>query len=150
MAYGLIMKASSLPAVTLPRLSSALEASWDRRTAYLGACRPGNPALGQCYPTSRVVQWFFPRLEIACGEVDTGSGFEAHFWNVDPACSPAEHVDLTWRQFAPGSKRGRFKILDRGALNDTPPTVARCKLLLSRVLIKLEPLGAIDETGGAA
>ncbi|HEX8256790.1 MAG TPA: hypothetical protein VF589_04090 [Allosphingosinicella sp.] len=150
MAYGLIMKAAALPAVTLPQLSSALEASWDRRTAYLGACRPANPALGQCYPTSRVVQWFFPRLEIASGEVDTGSGFEAHFWNVDPASNPARHVDLTWRQFAPGSKVARFEILDRDALNDTPPTIARCELLLSRVLLKLEAAGAIDRTGGAA
>jgi hypothetical protein len=140
------MTATSLPPVTLPRLSSALEASWDRRTAYLGACRPGNPALGQCYPTSRVVQWFFPGLEIASGAVDTGSGFEAHFWNVDPARDPAEHVDLTWRQFAAGAKRGRFEILDRGALNDTPLTIARCELLLSRVLTKLQAAGAIDRT----
>lgn len=143
------MKAASLPAVTLRQLRSALEASWDRRTAYLGAWRPGNPALGQCYPTSRVVQWFFPRLEIASGEVDTGSGFEAHFWNIDPACQPARHVDLTWRQFAAGSKVARFDILDREALDDTPLTVARCELLLRRVLIELEAAGATDTAGGA-
>jgi len=133
-----IMQVSSLPLVTLPRLRSALEASWDRSTAYLGAHRPGNAALGQCYPTSRVVQWFFPHLEIASGEVDTGSGLEAHFWNLDPASKPAGHVDLTWQQFPEGSKVVRFAVLDREQLNDSPPTVERCKLLLDRVLSTLE------------
>jgi hypothetical protein len=119
----------------------ALEASWDRSTAYIGAHRPGNTALGQCYPTSRVVQWFFPHLEIASGEVDTGAALEAHFWNIDPAPNPAKHVDLTWQQFAAGSKVTYFKILDRHALNDSPPTVARCQLLLERVLMKLKDTG---------
>jgi hypothetical protein len=132
------MDAPSLLPVSLPRLRSALEASWDRRTAYLGAHRRGNPALGQCYPTSRVVQWFFPKLEIACGEVETGPALETHFWNIDLECSPARHVDLTWQQFSEGSKVVRFQILDRHALNDSPPTVARCELLLERVLRKLE------------
>ena len=140
------MPVSSLPAVSLPQLRAALEASWDRSTAYLGAYQPGNAALGQCYPTSRVVQWFFPRLEIASGEVDTGSALEAHFWNIDPASEPAEHVDLTWQQFAEGARVTRFTILDRNALNDSPPTVARCQLLLDRVLLRL----ARDEAGGAA
>lgn len=123
---------------SLSQLSSALEASWDSRTAYLGASRAGRPALGQCYPTARVVQWFYPRFEIASGEVDTGSAVESHFWNIDPGCNPPEHVDLTWQQFAEGSKVTTFKILDRNALGDSPPTIERCQLLLERVLIRLE------------
>jgi hypothetical protein len=137
------MNVADLPPVSLVQLEAALEASWDRRTAYLEAWQPGNPALGQCYPTSRVVQWFFPHLEIAAGEVDTGSAREAHFWNIDPASTPAEHVDLTWAQFARGSKVAHFRILDRHALNDSPPTVARCRLLLERVLLSLERPGVI-------
>jgi hypothetical protein len=128
---------SAARAVSLPLLQSALEASWDSRTAYLGACRAGNPALGQCYPTARVVQWFFPSFEIASGEVDTGSAAESHFWNVDPACDPQVHVDLTWQQFGPGAKVRGFRILDRHALGDSPPTIERCQLLLDRVLFRL-------------
>jgi hypothetical protein len=142
---------SSLPAVSLPQLKCALEASWDRSTAYLRAEQSGNAALGQCYPTSRVVQWFFPHLEIASGAVDTGSGLEAHFWNIDPA-EPSSPIDLTWQQFADGSRIMSFEILDRHALNDSPQTLLRCRLLLARVLRRLETLGAPDEltiNGGA-
>ncbi len=142
------MKVTCLPPVSLRQLSLALEASWDRRTAYLGAHQPGNAALGQCYPTSRVVQWFFPDLEIVSGEVDTGSGLEAHFWNIDPVSNPPGHVDLTWRQFAGGSRVVRFEILDRHALNDSPPTIMRCQLLLERVLVKLKEADARDWAGG--
>ncbi|HEV2123002.1 MAG TPA: hypothetical protein VGW38_09530 [Chloroflexota bacterium] len=132
------MQALSLPLITLPQLKLALEASWDSRTAYCGALEAGNAALGQCYPTARVVQWFFPELEIASGEVDTGSALEAHFWNIDLTCNPAEHVDLTWQQFAAGSHVFRFKVLDRHQLKDSPPTVLRCNLLLDRVRLKLK------------
>jgi hypothetical protein len=136
------MEAADLPPVSLIELRSALEASWDRRTAYGEVFQPGNPALGQCYPTSRVVQWFFPNLEIASGEVDTGSALEAHFWNVDPTPTPARHIDLTWEQFAEGSKVVRFRLLDRHALHDSPSTIARCQLLLDRVLFRLGRPGA--------
>jgi hypothetical protein len=128
---------SALPNVSIALLRSALESSWQADTAYLGVHQLGNPALGQCYPTSRVVQWFFPELEIASGEVDTGSGLEAHFWNVDPRCSPAKHVDLTWQQFPEGSTVVRVNVLDRNALNDRRSTIARCELLLERVLTKI-------------
>ena len=132
------MEGAILPPVTLTQLRSALRASWDVRTAYLGAFCPGNAALGQCYPTSRVVQCFFPDLEIVSGEVDTGSAIEAHFWNLDLSSNPATHVDLTWQQFADGSKVTRFKVLDRHTLNDSAPTVERCRLLLERVLNHLK------------
>ncbi len=125
------------PCVSLPRLKAALEASWDSRTAYLGASRAGNPALGQCYPTARVVQWFFPRFEIASGEVETGSTLDCHFWNIDERRDPPVHVDLTWQQFGPGAKVRQFRILDRHALGDSPPTIQRCQLLLERVLAQL-------------
>jgi hypothetical protein len=137
-----------LPRLSLPQLRSALEASWDRSTAHLEVYQLGNPALGQCYPTARVVQWFFPELEIASGEVDTGSALEAHFWNIDPASNPARHIDLTWQQFPESSKVLRFTVLDRHHLNDRPATVARCQLLLKRALVKLEGLGAADQRPG--
>jgi hypothetical protein len=133
------VETAALPTVTLTQLRRALEASWDHHTAYLGAFEPGNPALGQCYPTSRVVQRFFPNLEIASGEVDTGSGCDAHFWNIDPAV-PAEVVDLTWQQFPEGSKVTSFRILDRHPLSDSPATITRCELLLRRVLTNLQDL----------
>jgi hypothetical protein len=123
--------------VPLRRLKSAIEASWDRSTAYLGVCQAGNPALGQCYPTARVVQWFFPRLEIASGTVDTGHSLEHHFWNIDPRPKPPIQVDLTWQQFRPGSQVTQFELLDRHSLGDSPPTVERCQLLLERVLSQL-------------
>lgn len=41
-------------------LREALERSSDTETAYLGVFENGNPALGQCYSTSRVVQLFSP------------------------------------------------------------------------------------------
>jgi hypothetical protein len=121
----------------LTRLAAALEKSWDSRTAYLDAARPGNPAFGQCYPTARVVQWFFPETEIASGKVDTGSSIEAHFWNVEPTADGLAHIDLSWQQVPPGSTVTEFHLLDRTALGDSPPTVARCRLLLERVRMLL-------------
>ena len=131
------MQGPPVPPVSLSELRRAIEASWDSSTAYLGVHRPGNPALGQCYPTCRVVQWFFPNFEIASGHVDTGAALEAHFWNIDPAFDPARHVDLSWKQFPDGSRIAGFQILDRHALNDSPPTVERCQRLMGRVLARL-------------
>jgi hypothetical protein len=119
-------------------LLAALEASWDRSTAYLGAFEPGNAALGQCYPTARVVQSFFPRFEIARGRVDTGSSLEAHFWNVDPQAAPPEHVDLTWSQFPAASKVVDYELLDRNAFGDRPRTMLRCQVLLDRIMARLQ------------
>jgi hypothetical protein len=127
----------SPPQIDLDRLRAALEASWDRRTAYRGLTRPGNPAFGQCYPTSRVVQVFYPDFEIACGDVWTGSGTQCHFWNVRGSGKDAEWIDLSWKQFPPASVVNHFKLLDRRHLGDSPPTVERCALLLRRVLSRL-------------
>ena len=125
------------PPPGLARLAAALEASWDHRTSHGGVTRPGNPALGQCYPTSRIVQYFFSETEIACGEVWTGAGTECHFWNVRGSGHAAEWIDLSWQQFPPGSVVRHFKLLDRRHLADSPPTVERCALLLRRVLTHL-------------
>ena len=123
--------------VKIERLAKAIEASWDHRTAYRGITQPGNPAFGQCYPTSRVVQFFYPEVEIACGDVWTGGGIECHFWNVRGSGNDAEWIDLSWRQFPRGSVVRRFERLDRRHLGDSPPTVERCALLLRRVLSHL-------------
>jgi hypothetical protein len=74
--------------------------------------------------------------------VDTGTAVEDHFWNVDLTSTFATHIDLTWQQFAEGSKVTGFKVLDRLALNDSRPTIARCQLLLERVLKTLETTSA--------
>lgn len=81
------MKISSKPSLLL--ICEALEASWDDKTAYLSVKKEGNPALGQCYPTARVVQYFFPETEIIKGKVWNGNKIEIHFWNgllVDKIC----------------------------------------------------------------
>lgn len=50
------------------RLREAIEASWKPDTAYHHAEEVDNPALGQCYVTSRVIQYYFPEAEIVEGE----------------------------------------------------------------------------------
>jgi|JI10StandDraft_1071094.scaffolds.fasta_scaffold54972_1 hypothetical protein len=117
----------------LPRLREALEASWDEKTSYLAVKEKGNPALGQCYPTSRVVQHFFPETEIVKGRVWNGKEIETHFWNVLKVKDDLYHIDLTWQQFPQGSKVREYTILDRNELGDSEPTVKRCELLLERV-----------------
>lgn len=117
----------------LPRLREALEASWDEKTSYLAVKEKGNPALGQCYPTSRVVQHFFPETEIVKGRVWNGKEIETHFWNVLKVKGDLYHIDLTWQQFPQGSKVRKYTILDRNKLGDSEPTLKRCELLLERV-----------------
>ncbi|MGW2090657.1 YunG family protein [Promicromonospora sukumoe] len=119
--------------VDLVVLREALEASWDERTSYGGVQEEDNPALGQCYPTSRVVQHFLPAAEIVKGVVRTRDRDEVHFWNEVPTDVGVIAVDLTWQQFPPGSVVTERRVLDRDRLGDSPPTVARCDLLLARV-----------------
>jgi hypothetical protein len=118
-------------------LERAIALSWDHRTAYQGVSKPGNPALGQCYPTSRVVQWFYPEFEIARGEVWTVHGIERHFWNIRLSDRGEEWIDMSWRQFPPGSVVRQFEMLDRDALGDSEATRERCDLLLRRALKRL-------------
>lgn len=83
----------------MPRLREALEASWDRQTAYGGIEHTGNPALGQCYPTTRVVQHYYTATEIIKGTVWTGQSDETHFWNGLRTGDDWYHIDLSWQQF---------------------------------------------------
>lgn len=125
------MKTSSKPNLLLIR--EALEASWDEKTSYLAVKKIGNPALGQCYPTTRVVQHFFPETEIIRGKVWNGKDLETHFWNGLLVGGILYHIDLTWQQFPTGSSVRDFKILDRKSLNDSQETIGRCETLLRRV-----------------
>jgi hypothetical protein len=118
---------------TLLQLREALEASWSKETAYLAVKKKGNPALGQCYPTSRVVQHYFPDTEIIKGVVWNGKEIETHFWNGLKANGILYHIDLSWQQFPAGSVVKSFRILDRNTLGDSEATVKRCKLLLEKV-----------------
>ncbi|WP_422653083.1 YunG family protein [Brevundimonas sp.] len=121
---------------SLPRLAEALEASWGPDTAYRGATRQESRAFGQCYPTSRVVQWFYPEFEIASGEVWTGQSTEWHFWNVRGGGAD-DSIDLTWAQFPEGSTIRSYVVLGRHDTSDSPPTLTRCEILLRRVLAHL-------------
>ena len=122
----------------LLRLREALEASWDEKTSYQAALRKDNPALGQCYPTSRVVRHFFPEMEIIKGKVWNGKGAETHFWNGLMVNGTLYHIDLSWQQFPSGSSVREFKILDRSAIGDSDQTIKRCDLLLQRVIDYLD------------
>jgi hypothetical protein len=116
----------------------ALERSWSPETAYEGASRPGLPAFGQCYPTARVLQVFFPALEIVEGIVWTGTQAEKHFRNVLVVADLDYHLDLTWQQFPAGSDIREWRLRARESLNDGPATVERVDLLLRRVRAHLE------------
>ena len=116
------------------RLREALEASWSTDTSYLAAYQAGNPALGQCYPTCRVVQHYYPETEIIRGIVQTeGRHDDVHFWNGLRSGDDWYHIDMSWRQFPLTAKVANFVVLDRHNLNDAPATIARVSLLLERV-----------------
>lgn len=115
------------------KLREALEASWDSKTSYKAASEVGNLALGQCYPTSRVIQFFFPKMEIIEGLVWTGNGIEKHFWNSLEVDGYQYHIDLTWQQFPSGSVVQSFEIRDRQTLGDSQKTIKRVELLHERV-----------------
>ena len=117
----------------LLRLREALEACWDRQTSYQAIEQTGNPALGQCYPTSWVVQHYYPAAEIIKGKVWTGHRQEIHFWNGLPAGDLWYHIDLSWQQFPHGSVVQEYVVLDRHNLGDGEAAVQRCRLLLKRV-----------------
>lgn len=114
-------------------LRQAIEASWGVDTAYLEAYEEGNPALGNCYPTSRVVQYYYPKTEIVEGEIQTPKGTEKHFWNLLTVDDIDYHIDLSWQQFPVGSYVKSYKIRDRNELNDGEDAIRRVNLLLSRV-----------------
>jgi hypothetical protein len=115
------------------RLREALEASWDKRTAFEAVEKVGNRAFGQCYPTSRVVQHYYPATEIIKGKVSTGESEEVHFWNGLLIGGAWYHIDLSWQQYPIGSVIREFVILDRQDFGDSEVTIQRCALLLKRV-----------------
>ncbi len=116
----------------LIRLREALEASWDERTSYLAVADESNPALGQCYPTARVVQYFFPETDIVKGIVWNGK--ETHFWNVLVVNGTQYHIDLSWQQFPPGSVVCGYEVLECNNLGDGEDAIRRCNLLKQRVM----------------
>jgi hypothetical protein len=127
------MTKSSLRKTDMVNLREALEASWDFRTANHHVSEARNPALGQCYPTSRVVQILFPETEIVEGQVQTNKGIEKHFWNVLVGDGATYHIDFTWQQFPSGSSVKSYKVRNRNTLGDSQGTIDRVELLLKRV-----------------
>ena len=119
--------------ITLDQIREALETSWDEKTSYRMTLREGNPAFGQCYPTSRVVQLFFPEVEIVEGEVWTGKSIEKHFWNLLLTDGVEHHIDLTWQQFPDGTEVKNWRVRERESLGDSQETVDRVTLLFERV-----------------
>ncbi len=119
--------------VDMLNLRQALESSWKPDTAHLNVKEKGNSALGQCYPSSRVVQYFLPESEIVEGRVLTHAGIEKHFWNAIKVNGILIYIDLTWQQFPPNSTVEFREIRDRANLNDSKQTTARIDLLLDRV-----------------
>ena len=115
------------------RLREALEASWDEQTAYQSVAQAGNAAYGQCYPTSRIVQHYYPATEIIKGKVWAGQREEIHFWNGLLVGDAWYHIDLSWQQFPAGSVVREFAVLDRRNLGDSEATIRRCAMLLERV-----------------
>lgn len=118
----------------LTKIREALEASWDEQTSYLAVKEEGNPALGQCYPTSRVVQHYFPKTEVVKGKVWNGTEEETHFWNILDADGARYHIDLSWQQFPPGSSVREYRVLDRSDFKDGDESKRRVKLLIDRVI----------------
>ncbi len=120
------------------KLREAIEASWGPDTAYLHISEDGNPALGNCYTTSRIIQHYYPEMEIVEGQVWTGVGLEKHFWNTLITDNNEFHIDLTWKQFPPGSVVKEYAVRDRETLGDSKVTLIRVDLLLDRVKNILE------------
>ena len=135
---------------SLVQVREALEHSWSAETAYERALRPGVPALGQCYPTARVLQALFPVLEIVEGTVWTGSTQEKHFWNLLAVRGREYHLDLTWQQFPTGSEVRGWHVRDRECLGDGPRTIERVDLLLRRVKARLARSDLVEVREGPA
>ena len=119
--------------VELTQLREALEASWDEATSYEGVFTAQNPSQGQCYPTSRVVQFYFPKGEIIEGEVWTGEKTETHFWVLIECEGYGCPIDFTWQQFPAGSLVKSWQARDRETLGDSPRTKRRVAILHQRV-----------------
>lgn len=131
--FGIISVMEAVTGVSLLNLREAIEASWASDTAYKAVHETANPALGNCYPTARIVQYFFPDTEIVEGTVWTGASLEKHFWNLLIKDGTEYHIDLSWRQFPAGSTVKAYEVRDRKTLGDSKDTIRRVELLLRRV-----------------
>jgi hypothetical protein len=67
------------------------------------------------------------------GEVWTGFGVDAHFWNVMVRDGALVHIDLSWSQFPAGSSVRTYAVRDRSTYDDSPETVHRVATLRDRV-----------------
>lgn len=119
--------------VSFTALREALEASWSSDTAHLYAEEEGNPSLGQCYVTAKILQEYFPEFEIVEGIVETPNGKEKHFWNRIKSSAGVIDIDLTWQQFPVGSKVVKCWLRNRQTLNDGEETQRRLSVLRERV-----------------
>ncbi|MEI7792878.1 MAG: hypothetical protein WCI57_05340 [Candidatus Berkelbacteria bacterium] len=119
------------------KLKKAIEASWDKETAYHEIKEDGNPSLGQCLPTSFVVHHFFPDISIIKGKILNGAETEEHYWNSIVEKNKLQHIDLTKEQFQLNPTIQEFEIFDYSSLDKNSSAVKRCELLLERVSNKL-------------
>lgn len=126
--------------INLLELRQAIEESWDEKTSYLNVKQDGNQALGQCYPTSWLIQQYFPEMEIIKGTVISDSKEDIHFWNILKVNEIEYHIDLTWQQFPVGAHVKSYSILDRKKLGDGPETIKRCEILSRRVKAHLQKI----------
>lgn len=117
---------------TMLQVRQAIEASWGADTAYKNISEPDNPSKGNCYASSRVLQYFFPELDIAKGIVWTGQASEKHYWNVLMNNGQYYHIDLTWQQFPHGSIVEEYVICNRRSFADNTATKQRVAILLER------------------
>jgi hypothetical protein len=120
------------------KLRDAIESAWQPDTAYQFVEEDGNPALGQCYVTSLVIQHFFPECEIIKGKVNTNHGIEKHYWNMVTVNGEGLHIDLTWHQFPVGSAIRNWELIGRNEPNRDEQLAERFEKLLARVRQNLD------------
>ena len=61
--------------------------------------------------------------------------------NALPEGEGLRHLDFTWQQFPPGLTPLSFELLGRERLGDSAETIARCNLVLQRVVAHLDSVG---------
>lgn len=131
--------ATALPhqAVTLDDLDAALTEGWTRETsADPAAWTEQNSAWGQCAVTALVVQ------DHLGGSLRRGElGPISHYWNVLPS---GEEIDLTRRQFPPGTEISNVASRARDYVLSNPATVSRYRHLRRRVIQHLRDSRSVD------
>jgi hypothetical protein len=120
----------------------AVEAAWGADTSYWPETwSADNPAWGQCAATALAVQ------DLLGGEIIIGRMADAdHYWNR----INGQDVDLTARQFPPGSERIAHRAVKREKLIANDSTRLRYQLLTERAAAREashSPIGASPEGG---